>query len=115
MEAKSVNKVRIGFWMPIFGGWLRNVDDEHMQATFDYTNRVAQSEEKVGFNISRSAKLTLNNIKGATAQIVECWQTAAPLASVTPKLELMNAMRPGFRLPAVTAKMAANVDHISGG
>jgi len=27
----------------------------------------------------------------------------------------MNAIRPGFRLPAVTAKMSANIDHISGG
>jgi len=115
MEAKSVNKVRFGFWMPIFGGWLRNVDDEHMQATFDYNKRVAQRAEQVGFDISLLAELNLNDIKGATAPVLECWTTAAALASVTTKLELMNAIRPGFRLPAVTAKMAANVDHISGG
>jgi FMNH2-dependent dimethyl sulfone monooxygenase len=114
MEAK-VNKVRFGFWMPIFGGWLRNVDDEHMEATFDYNKRVAQRAEQVGFDISLLAELNLNDIKGATAPVLECWTTAAALASATSKLELMNAIRPGFRLPAVTAKMAANIDHISGG
>ena len=110
-----MNKVRFGFWMPIFGGWLRNVDDEHMEATFDYNKRVAQRAEQVGFDISLLAELNLNDIKGATAPVLECWTTAAALAAATSKLELMNAIRPGFRLPAVTAKMAANIDHISGG
>ena len=114
-EAKRVNKVRFGFWMQIFGGWLRNVEDEHMEATFDYNKRVAQRAEQVGFDISLLAELNLNDIKGATAPVLECWTTAAALAAATSKLELMNAIRPGFRLPAVTAKMAANIDHISGG
>jgi dimethylsulfone monooxygenase len=110
-----VTRVRFGFWMPIFGGWLRNVEDEHMEATFAYNKRVAQRAEQVGFDISLLAELNLNDIKGAAAPVLECWTTAAALASVTSNLELMNAIRPGFRLPAVTAKMAANIDHISGG
>ncbi|TMF60033.1 MAG: alkanesulfonate monooxygenase, partial [Chloroflexi bacterium] len=28
--------MRFGFWMPVFGGWLRNVEDEGMPATFAY-------------------------------------------------------------------------------
>ncbi|HWX40144.1 MAG TPA: LLM class flavin-dependent oxidoreductase [Blastocatellia bacterium] len=107
--------MRFGFWMPIFGGWLRNVDDEHMQATFEYNKRVARRAEQVGFDVTLLAELNLNDIKGATAPVLECWTTAAALASVTEKLELMSAIRPGFRLPAVTAKMAANIDNISGG
>ncbi|HUK90208.1 MAG TPA: LLM class flavin-dependent oxidoreductase, partial [Blastocatellia bacterium] len=110
-----MDKLRFGFWMPIFGGWLRNVDDENMQATFQYNKRVAQRAEQVGFDISLLAELNLNDIKGANAPVMECWTTAAALASVTEKLELMNAIRPGFRLPALTAKMAANIDNISGG
>jgi FMNH2-dependent dimethyl sulfone monooxygenase len=110
-----LKKVRFGFWMPIFGGWLRNVDDEHMQATFEYNKRVARRAEQVGFDVTLLAELNLNDIKGATAPVLECWTTAAALASVTEKLELMSAIRPGFRLPAVTAKMAANIDNISGG
>jgi FMNH2-dependent dimethyl sulfone monooxygenase len=110
-----LKKVRFGFWMPIFGGWLRNVDDEHMQATFEYNKRVAQRAEQVGFDVTLLAELNLNDIKGAAAPVMECWTTAAALASVTERLELMSAIRPGFRLPAVTAKMAANIDNISGG
>jgi FMNH2-dependent dimethyl sulfone monooxygenase len=110
-----MNKIRFGFWMPIFGGWLRNVEDEQMEASFAYNKRLARRAEAIGFDIALLAELNLNDIKGATAPVMECWTTAAALAAVTEKLELMNAIRPGFRLPAVTAKMAANIDHISDG
>jgi len=110
-----MNKVRYGFWMPIFGGWLRNVEDEQMAATFDYNKRLARRAEQIGYDITLLAELNLNDIKGAQAPVLECWTTAAALASVTDKLELMNAIRPGFRLPAITAKMAANIDHIANG
>ena len=76
-------KVRFGFWMPIFGGWLRNVEDEQMAATFDYNKRLAQRAEQIGFDISLLAELNLNDIKGATAPVLECWTTAAAIASVT--------------------------------
>ena len=26
--------MRFGYWLPVFGGWLRNVDDEGMEATW---------------------------------------------------------------------------------
>ena len=80
-------------------------------ATFDYNKRLAQRAEQIGFDISLLAELNLNDIKGATAPVLECWTTAAAIASVTEKVELMNAIRPGFRLPAITAKMSANIDH----
>lgn len=101
--------------MPIFGGWLRNVEDEQMEATFEYNKRLARRAEQIGYDIALLAELNLNDIKGATAPVLECWTTAAALASVTDKLEMMNAIRPGFRLPAITAKMSANIDHISNG
>lgn len=107
--------MRFGFWMPIFGGWLRNVEDEQMEATFEYNKRLAVRAEQIGYDITLLAELNLNDIKGANAPVMECWTTAAALAAVTEKLELMNAIRPGFRLPAITAKMSANIDHISNG
>jgi dimethylsulfone monooxygenase len=115
LEKVSMKKIRYGFWMPIFGGWLRNVDDEQMEATFEYNKRLAQRAERIGYTIALLAELNLNDIKGAQAPVLECWTTAAALASVTEKLEMMNAIRPGFRLPAITAKMSANIDHISNG
>lgn len=106
---------RVGFWLPIFGGWLRNVDDEGMPVDFDYALRVAQRAEELGFSTTLIAELNLNDIKGPSEPVLEAWTTAAALAANTEKLEIMAAIRPGFRNPAIVAKMAANIDQISGG
>lgn len=107
--------MKYGFWLPIFGGWLRNVEDERMPATFDYAKKVVQSAEQWGYDTTLIAELNLNDIKGMEADSLEAWSTAAALAAVTEKIEIMTAIRPAFHNPAVTAKMAANIDRISGG
>ncbi|MGG1572943.1 LLM class flavin-dependent oxidoreductase [Fictibacillus sp. NRS-1165] len=107
--------MRFGFWLPIFGGWLRNVEDENMPPTFDYAKKVIQCAEQWGFDTTLIAELYLNDIKGPDQDSLEAWTTAAGLAAVTEKIEIMTAVRPGFHNPAVTAKMAANIDQISGG
>lgn len=107
--------MKYGFWMPIFGGWLRNVDDEQMPPTFEYAKQVTQAAEKWGYDTTLIAELYLNDIKGPEADSLEAWSTTAALAAVTEKIEIMTAVRPGYHNPAVTAKMAANIDHISNG
>ena len=107
--------MRYGYWLPIFGGWLRNVEDEQMQPTWDYVSRLARRSEKIGFDLTLIAELNLNDIKGVDAPALDAWSTAAALAAVTETLELMIAVRPTFHLPALLAKQAANIDHISGG
>jgi FMNH2-dependent dimethyl sulfone monooxygenase len=101
--------------MPVFGGWLRNVDDENMQPTWDYVRRLAIRSEEIGFDLSLIAELNLNDIKGEQAPSLDAWSTAAALAAVTSKQELMVAVRPTFHNPALLAKQAANIDHISNG
>jgi len=101
--------------MPVFGGWLRNVDDENMQATWDYVKKLAIRSEAIGFDLSLIAELNLNDIKGEQAPSLDAWSTAAALAAVTQTQELMVAVRPTFHNPALLAKQAANIDHISGG
>ncbi|MBP2080064.1 LLM class flavin-dependent oxidoreductase [Oceanobacillus polygoni] len=107
--------MKYGFWLPIFGGWLRNVENENMPPTFDYAKEVIQQAEKWGYDTTLIAELYLNDIKGIDADSIEAWSTAAALAAVTEKIEIMTAVRPVFHNPAVTAKMAANIDHISNG
>lgn len=107
--------IHFGYWMPVFGGWLRNVEDEHMQANWSYVKRLAQRSEEIGFDLSLVAELNLNDIKGIGAPSLDAWSTAAALAAVTERLELMVAVRPTFHLPALLAKQAANIDHISDG
>jgi len=107
--------MRYGYWLPVFGGWLRNVADENMQASWPYVSRLAQRSEEIGFDLTLIAELNLNDIKGVHAPALDAWSTAAALAAVTRRLELMVAVRPTFHSPALLAKQAANIDHISGG
>ncbi|MBA2676787.1 MAG: alkanesulfonate monooxygenase, partial [Ktedonobacteraceae bacterium] len=55
---------QVGFWLPIFGGWLRNVEDEQMPASFEYCQQVTQRAEELGFSTTLIAELNLNDIKG---------------------------------------------------
>ena len=108
-------RMRFGYWLPVFGGWLRNVEDERMDATWAYARRLAQRSEQLGFDLTLIAELFLNDIKGADAPALDAWSTAAALAAVTERLELMVAVRPQFHPPALLAKQAANIDQISTG
>jgi len=107
--------MRYGYWLPVFGGWLRNVADENMQASWSYVEKLAQRSEQIGFDLTLIAELNLNDIKGVEAPSLDAWSTAAALAAVTERIELLVAVRPTFHLPALLAKQAANIDHISGG
>jgi len=107
--------MRYGYWLPVFGGWLRNVEDEGMRANWSYVSRLARRSEEIGYSLTLIAELNLNDIKGPAAPSMDAWSTAAALAAVTYKLELMVAVRPNFHLPALLAKQAANIDHISNG
>ncbi|HEY2178421.1 MAG TPA: LLM class flavin-dependent oxidoreductase [Caulobacteraceae bacterium] len=107
--------MRYGFWAPVFGGWLRNIRDEHMEASWDYMSRLCRRAEEMGYDLTLIAELNLNDIKGTDQPALDAWSTAAALAAVTSKLELMVAVRPNFHQPALFAKQAANIDAISGG
>ena len=107
--------MRYGYWMPVFGGWLRNVEDERMSIEWDYISHLARRSEDFGFGLTLIAELNLNDIKGVDAPSLDAWSTAAALAAVTRSLELMIAVRPTFHLPALLAKQAANIDRISNG
>jgi FMNH2-dependent dimethyl sulfone monooxygenase len=107
--------IRFGYWLPVFGGWLRNVEDEGMEASWAYVSRLARRSEQIGFDTTLVAELNLNDIKGDDAPSLHAWSTAAALAAVTERLEIMTAVRPTFHPPAPFAKEAATIDHISGG
>lgn len=107
--------MRYGFWMPVFGGWLRNVADERMEASWAYAKALTQDAERWGYDLTLIAELNLNDIKGVEQPALDAWSTAAALAAVTERLELMVAVRPNFHHPALFAKAAANIDRIAGG
>jgi dimethylsulfone monooxygenase len=108
-------RLRIGYWLPVFGGWLRNVPDEGMAATWPYIRTLVRRSEELGYDLTLIAELNLNDIKGVEAPSLDAWSTAAAVAAVTTQLEIMVAVRPTFHTPALLAKQAANIDHLSGG
>ena len=69
--------MRYGYWLPVFGGWLRNVENENMQATWSYVKQLAQRSEAIGFDLTLIAELNLNDIKGMEAPSLDAWSTAA--------------------------------------
>jgi FMNH2-dependent dimethyl sulfone monooxygenase len=107
--------MRYGYWLPVFGGWLRNVPDERMSASWGYVRRLAQRSEALGYDLTLVAELNLNDIKGVDAPSLDAWSTAAALAAVTERLEIMVAVRPTFHEPALLAKQSASLDQLSRG
>lgn len=107
--------MRFGYWLPVFGGWLRSVEDEGMEASWAYVRRLAQRSEALGYDVTLIAELSYNDIKGEHAPTLEAWTTAAALAAVTHRLEILVAVRPTFHPPGPFAKQAANLALLSGG
>ena len=107
--------MRFGYWMPVFGGWLRNVKDEGMSIEWPYVRSLAVESEQHGFELSLIAELNLNDIKGHRAPSLDCWTLAPAVAAVTEKLELMLAVRPNYHSPSLTAKALSTLDTIAPG
>ena len=107
--------MRFGYWMPIFGGWLRNVEDEGMPVAWPYVRDLAVASEGQGFDLTLVAELGLNDIKGHRAPSLDCWTLAPALAAVTSRLELMLAVRPNYHAPALTAKALSTLEVIAPG
>jgi dimethylsulfone monooxygenase len=107
--------MRFGYWMPIFGGWLRNVRDEGMPVAWPYVRDLVVESEQHGFDLSLIAELNLNDIKGHRAPSLDCWTLAPAVAAVTSTLELMLAVRPNYHSPALTAKALSTLDVIAPG
>ncbi len=107
--------MRFGYWMPIFGGWLRNVPDEEMSIDWAYMRALAVESEQAGFDLSLIAELNLNDIKGHRAPSLDAWTLAPAIAAVTERLELMLAVRPNYHSPSLTAKAISTLETIAPG
>ena len=107
--------MRFGYWMPVFGGWLRNVEDEGMPVSWPYVRDLAQASERAGFDLTLVAELNLNDIKGHAAPSWDAWTLGSAVAAVTERLELMLAVRPNYHNPALTAKALSSLELIAPG
>ena len=65
--------MRFGYWLPVFGGWLRNVENENMEASWPYVKKLAQRSEQIGFDLTLIAELI-----GQYPSIALGWRVVLP-------------------------------------
>jgi len=108
--------IDLGYWTPVYGGFLRNVRDEgRMAATWEYIREVSVTADRLGFHTTLVPELYLNDRKGTDAPSLEAWSLSAAILAATDRLRVMTAVRPGFHLPAVLAKTVSTLDSIAPG
>ncbi|MGO2050498.1 MAG: LLM class flavin-dependent oxidoreductase, partial [Microbacterium sp.] len=108
--------INLGYWTPVYGGFLRNVTDEgRMAATWEHIRDVSVRADRLGFHTTLVPELYLNDRKGVEAPSLEAWSLSAAILAVTDRLRVMTAVRPGFHLPAVLAKTVSTLDSIAPG
>jgi FMNH2-dependent dimethyl sulfone monooxygenase len=106
--------MHFGYWTPVYGGFLRNLGDEGMPATWDYIREVSMLADRLGYHTTLVPELYLNDRKGIDAPSLEAWSLSTAILAVTERLRVMTAVRPGFHLPTVIAKTASTISDIGG-
>ena len=106
--------MRLGFWPSVYGNWIISAKPETFDCSFDHAKKTALLAEQIGFETLLLAEHFVNPASPELDQL-DAWSSAAALAAVTEKIEIIAAVKPGFRAPGIIAKMAANIDNISQG
>jgi alkanesulfonate monooxygenase SsuD/methylene tetrahydromethanopterin reductase-like flavin-dependent oxidoreductase (luciferase family) len=103
--------MRIGIVLPI-----GQEDGMAAPPTYPEIRAVALEAEASGLDSVWVYDHLLFRFDGETTGIHECWTVLAAIAEATSRVELGTiVMCTGFRNPALLAKMAATLDHLSGG
>ena len=98
--------MRYGYWLPVFGGWLRNVPDEQMETSWAYVSRLARRSEEIGFDLTLIAELNLNDIKGLENPTSEqlaiwIWQRLKPVLPALAEVVVHETCTSGCRYRGV--------------
>lgn len=106
---------RYGIWIPVYGNCgAMNHPQERRDASYGRAKALIRSAEAHGFTTTLIAQHLLNPRNSEFDQL-ETWTTTAALAEATQSIEIIAAIKPLLVHPAVLAKMALNIDAISGG
>lgn len=104
-------RTRVGIVLPIAEG-----DADSGIPTYAEIRAAAIAAETAGFDSVWVFDHLLWRFDGATTGLHECWTILAAIAEATSRVELGTiVMCTAFRNPALLAKMAGTLDHLSGG
>jgi alkanesulfonate monooxygenase len=107
--------LRLGIWALVHGNRAALSDpDEPYDASWDRNRRLVLEAEALGFDCTLIAQHTANPHRAGLDQL-EAWTSAAALAALSDRIEIIAAIKPMLYHPVVLAKMALQIEHISRG
>ena len=107
--------IRFGVWAPVHGPRAAlNDPKEPFDASWEHNKAVILEAEKLGFHSTLIAQHTVNPHLPNHDQL-ETWTAAAALAALTSRIEIIAAIKPFIFHPVFLAKMALQIENISGG
>ena len=111
----SANSPRFGVWALVHGSRAALQDpDEPYDASWARNKALVLEAERLGYDSVLVAQHTVNPHDPALDQL-EAWTSSAALAALTSRIEIIAAIKPYLYHPVVLAKMAQQIEHISGG
>jgi len=106
---------RFGIWALVHGSRAALQDpDEPYDASWQRNKALVLEAEQLGFDSVLVAQHTMNPHDENLDQL-EAWTASAALAALTERIEIIAAIKPYLYHPVVLAKMAQQIEHISGG
>jgi alkanesulfonate monooxygenase len=106
---------RFGIWALVHGSRAALQDpDEPYDASWRRNKALVLEAERLGYDSVLVAQHTINPNDPELDQL-EAWTASAALAALTERIEIITAIKPYLYHPVVLAKMAQQIEHISGG
>ena len=106
---------RFGVWALVHGSRAARQDpDEPHDASWSRNSRLVLAAEALGYDSTLIAQHTFNPLNPHLGGL-EAWSASAALAAVTSRIEIIAAIKPLIYNPVVLAKMALQIEEISGG
>ena len=107
--------MRFGIWALVHGsrGALQDPEEPY-DASWERNLALVQEAERLGYDSTLVAQHTINPHHAPSDQL-EAWTSSAALAARTSRIEIITAIKPYLYHPVVLAKMALQIEHISGG
>lgn len=107
--------LRLGVWAPVHGpraAWQDTA--EPFDASWAHNRETVLQVEALGYDATLVAQHTVNPHLPEKDQL-EAWTGCAALAALTSRIEILAAIKPYLYHPVVLAKMALQIENISGG
>jgi alkanesulfonate monooxygenase len=111
----TTRSLRFGIWALVHGPRAAHQDpEEPYDASWERNRDLVLAAEALGYDSTLIAQHTINPHQEDLDQL-EAWSSAAALAALTSRIEIIAAIKPYLYHPVVLAKMALGIENVSRG